>query len=238
MFKNLMNNLSQKQKIGILVLGQVLVIIILVLIVQTFTSGREYVKIENTADNNVPENVKEYVADNIWEIIKSKVGNVERNDIDDVVIREGTYEETEAEDGSVRASFIVDIDSLKQSYRIDAGWSKDKSVVYEVTVNCPPIDQMKYPETVCYGAYNNTYSLSLYLPYAVYPEGYDAENDEVMAPEIYITGDEDTKVIDVMISVCDVEALIKKADEYLDTLPIDLNNYMINYNINDVNVRC
>ena len=238
MFKNLIDNLSKGQKIGILVAGQIIVVVLIVLTVLAFTSGRDYVKIEDTAGNDVPENAKEYIADNIWAVIKDNVVDVTRNDIDDVVIREGTYEETEMEDGSVQASFIVDIDSLKQSYTINTGWSKDRNTVYEVIVDCPTIDKMKYPETVCYGTYNNTYSLNLYLPYAMYPEDYDAENDEVMAPEVYIDGDESERTIDVMVSVCDAEKYIKKAMEYLDTIPIDLNSYTVKYEINDVNVRC
>ena len=244
MFRNLMENLSKGQKIGLLVVCQAVFVVVLVLIVQGLMNGREYVKIEDTAGVNLPEKVREFVADNIWETIKGNVENVSRNDIDDVVVREETYSETvEDDEDLVRANFIVDIDSIKQTYAISAGWSRGGEVVYEVIVNCPPIDEMKYPETVCYGDYNNSFSLDLYLPYAVYKDGYDmdddaAMDDEVVAPDIYITGDADEKYIDVMVSKCNAEEFIREADEYLDGLPIDLSGYAINYNINDVNVGC
>lgn len=236
MFRNLMENLSRTQKIGLAVLLQLIVIAILVLTVRGLTAEQSHVVID--AKTEMPETAENFIEENIWELIKDKVAEVNQNEIKDAVIREGSYSEVVEEDGSVQASFIVDIDSLKQSYVVKTGWSADKREVYEVVVDCPPLDQMKYPETVCYGTYNNTYSLDLYLPYMVYPEGYDEEDAEVVAPNIYISGDEDSKVVDVMVSKCDAENFKKQAMEYLDTLPIDFSKYTINYGINDINVEC
>lgn len=240
MFKNLMKNLSRSQKIGLVVLGQVLVVVTLVLLVQGLT--KEVNPVEVVGDDKVgaelPQDAQEFIAENIWEVVKSNVAEFNQNDITDAVIREGTYEEREMEDGSVRANFIVDIDSLKQSYTISTGWSKDKRIVYEVVVDCPPIQQMKYPETVCYGMYNNTYSISLYLPYIVNPEGYDVEDDEVLAPNIYIDADEDKKIVEVMVSVCDADKFKQEAMNYLDSIPVDFSDYTIEYNINNINVEC
>ncbi|MBR4132602.1 MAG: hypothetical protein IKT99_06450, partial [Oscillospiraceae bacterium] len=49
------------------------------------------------------KNAEDFIAENIWTIIKTRVADVTRNDINDVVIREGTYKETLNEDGSVSA---------------------------------------------------------------------------------------------------------------------------------------
>lgn len=239
MFKNLMKNLSRSQKIGLVVLGQVLVVVTLVLLVQGLT--KEVNPVEVVGDDKVgaelPQDAQEFIAENIWEVVKSNVAEFNQNDIADAVIREGTYEEREMEDGSVRANFIVDIDSLKQSYTISTGWSEDKKVVYEVVVDCPPLAQMKYPETVCYGMYNNTYSINLYLPYIVNPEGYDKE-DAVLAPDIYIDADESEKIVEVMVSACDADKFKREAMEYLNSIPVDLSDYKIEYNINNINVEC
>ena len=235
MFKNLLNNLSKNQKIGIAAILQIVIIAILVSVLQFFLSPRQYASIEDNKteeEASIPNNAKDFVADNIWTLVSSNLPGVDSNNIDDIVIREGTYQETENEDGSVSVNFIVDIDSLKQTYTISTGWSKDKSVVYEVVVDCPPQSKMKYPETICHGSYNSTYSLGLYLPYVVKSQYEDA------APDIHIEGDEANKTIDVIVSVCDSEKFKKMATDYLESTPIKLSEYTINYSENSTDVIC
>ncbi len=240
MFKNLLKNLTKSQRIVLGVIAQALFIIILILIVQSFTGEKKHLSIDksDTSDVDLTENVEKFVADNIWEVVKNYVPGAESNDINDAVIREGTYEEIENEDGTIGADFIVDIDSLKQTYVVSTAWSKDKSVVYEVTVSCPPQSEMKYSETICYSAYNNTYSLDLYLPYAIYPDGFDAEDAEPTAPNYMITGSEEDKTLDIMVSQCDADKYKNEAMDYLKTTPIKLDEYEIIYEINSVDVRC
>ena len=199
---------------------------------------KAYVEMENqsVSEYNIPKNAEEFIAENIWSIVSSKVADVSSNDIKDVVIREGTYEETQNEDGTVSASFIVDIDSLKQTFTVGVGWSKDGKTVYEPIIDCPPLELMKYPETVCYGAYHNTYSLDLYLPHLVYPEGRDGASPA--APNYMITGDQDAKTLNIMVSICDAEKFKKEAWEYLNTVPIDFSDYTVKYEENGINVRC
>jgi len=235
MFKNLFNNLSKNQKIGIAVIAQVIIIVALVSILQFCLAPRQYASIEDSKTEeevNIPNNAKNYVADNIWLLISGSLPDVDSNNIDDIVIREGTYQETENEDGSVRVNFIVDIDSLKQTYTISTGWSKDKSAVYEVVVDCPPQSMMKYSETICHGSYNNTYSLDLYLPYTVDSTYEDA------APNVYIEGNEIDKTILVMVSACDAEKYKKMAMDYLKSTPIKLSEYEIIYEVNGTDVIC
>lgn len=240
MFRTFWNNLTQIQRVSVVVVAQLLVIVVLVLLVQSFTMEKTHVEIENVSnsDMEIPKKAEDYISENIWYIIKSRVADVTKNDINDVTIREGTYEAIENDDGTVSASFIVDIDSLKQTFTVRTGWSKNGNEVYETIVDCPPVDQMKYPETICYGAYHNTYSLDLYLPYAVYPEKYDDEDADPVAPNYMITGDESTRTLDIMVSMCNVEKFKEEAWNYLKTVPIDFSNYEINYEINDINVEC
>ena len=239
MFRNLLDNLTKNQKIGLVVIGQVLVIVVLALLVQTFTREESAVEIEqgSLAGVDMPVNVREFTEENLWTIISSNVEGVDKNKIKDAVIREGTFETLENSDGSISASFIVDIDSLKQTYIVSTGWTK-KGEILDMAVDCPPIGQMKYPETVCYGAYHNTYSLDLYLPYVMYPEGFDDDEAEPLAPNYMITGDEESKTLDILVSVCDVDKFKKEAWDYLKTVPIDFSNYTVNYEINSINTEC
>lgn len=227
MFKVFWNNLSKMQKIGLVVLAQGLVVIVLVLLVQSFAAEKSHVEIESgsVSENGIPKNAEDFISENIWMIIKSRVADVTRNDIDDVVIREGTYTETVNEDGSIAASFIVDIDSLKQTFTVSTGWSKNGNEVYETIVDCPPLNLMKYPETVCYGAYHDTYSLDLYLPYTIMA----SHNDE--AVDVYIEGNEEEKEILISVANCNPGKLKNQAMEYLKSTPIDLSKYRITYDV-------
>ena len=234
MFKELRQNLTKNQKIGIMVVFQVIIILLLIACLQWGLAPESHVEIVNENDTAVPDERWQGIKNEMWYLIQNNVSDVERSDIDDVVIREGTYEES-TENDITTATFLVDIDSLKQTYLITVAWS-DKVELYDyMTVNCPPQNQMKYPETVCYGMYNNTYSLDLYLPYGVSP----SESEDVpTAPHYYITGDEDAKKIDIMVSVCDVDKYKKEAMDYLNSTPIKLSEYTISFEINSIDVEC
>lgn len=230
MLRTFWGNLTQVQKVAAVMLAQLLVIIVLVLLVQSFTAEKSHVEItdESNSGIDIPKKAGSFISDNIWSIIKSRVADVTRNDIDDAVIREGSYNETQNEDGSISASFIVDIDSLKQSFTVSTGWSKDGSEVYETIVDCPRADQMKYPEMMCYGAYHNTYSLGLYLPYYIEKE---VDGEEYLMGDI--SGDEYTHTIEVNLAACEPEETKKIAEDYLNSIPIDLSQYTINYTVLD-----
>lgn len=235
MFRNLINNLSKGQKIGIIVIAQIIIVAILGTILSFCLAPRQYASIEENETEkeiDLPEEAKKLVSDSIWLLVRAYVPDLNKNDINDIAIRDGTYEETVNEDGSVNVNFIVDIDSLKQTYTVSTGWTENRDVIFDVTIDCPSQDLMKYPETICYGTYNNTYSLDLYLPYSVYPESGDG------APNYMINGDEANKTIDIMVSACDAEKYKKEAMDYLRSTPIKLDEYTINYEVNSVDIDC
>ena len=240
-WKTLYGNLSKGQRVGLLILSQFVVVIMIVLILQPVFREREHVEIQdgNAVSVGVPDEVWENFEETLWQVISSNVNDVERNVIDDIVVRDGSYEEI-VKGGAKSANFIVDIDSIQQTYVVSIGWS-DNVALYgpnNVSIECPPRDQMKYPDTICYGMYNNIYSLDLYLPYAVYPEGHDEDDVEPTAPNYIIHGDEDDKTIDIEVSVCNAEKYHQEALEYLDSLPFSIKDYKINYRINEVDVDC
>ena len=241
-WKVLYHNLSKSQRIGLLVLSQVLVVIIVVLMLQPVFREKEHVEVTQESDEiaaEIPMEAWKNFQSTLWQLISDTVDTVSKSVIDDAVIREGTYKKI-VNGGAQSVNFIVDIDSIKQTYAVSIGWS-DNIALYgpdNVSIECPPKQEMKYPETVCYGMYNNTYSLDLYLPHAVYPEGYDVNSDEPVAPLYIIHGDESSKTIDVEVSMCDVEKYRKEALDYLNSLPISIDDYKINYQVNEVDVDC
>ena len=235
MFGNLRQNLSKNQKIGIILVAQMVFIGLIVGVVNWAMQPRENVSVTNENTTPIPDANWRGVKNELWSLIEANVAGLKESDIDDATIRKGTYEET-YENEITTAKFLLDIDSLKQTYAITVSWSNTVEIYDAIQINCPPLDQMKYPETVCYGMYNNTYSLDLYLPHAVYPE--EDTSVEPTAPNYIIQGDEEAKTIDVMVSACNVEKFKKEAMEYLKSTPIDLADYTINYEVNSINTNC
>ena len=240
MLKTFYGNLSKGGKIILWVFLQTLVVIILALAIHIVFQSKTRIEIENGGEvtSAIPDEYMENFKKTLWELISSNVDNIDKNVIDDVVIRDGTYEEVINENVK-SVNFIIDIDSIKQTFAVSIGWSENSKDGPDnnVSIECPPVDEMKYPETVCYGMYNNTYSLDLYLPHTVYPEG--SEDDGVTAPNYMITGDESTKTLDIMVSACNAEKFKQEAWDYLDNkVPIDFSNYTVNYDINSINVEC
>ncbi len=240
--RSLNANLSKGQKIGAFVLVQAIVIIIMIVTVQSATQPKERIAIEEPEDNiatDIPSENIDLFKETLWDLISQKSNTVDKSVINDVVIREGTYVETEHEFGT-SAEFLIDIDSIKQTYKVTIGWAKDghKDEYYDdVVIDCPPISEMKYQETVCYGMYNDSYSLSLYLPYII--ESPYKDKYSYAGHELYIDGDEQSHTITVVLNPCsNADEYREKAKDYLKTIP-KIQDYQINYVTNNgVDVVC
>lgn len=229
--KTFWQNLSKIQKISFVFFLQALFIIIIIIVLNFTLQPKKHIKSISSEENftlPIPDKNIETFKNALWAVISNNVREVDRSVLDDVTIREGSYEEIE-EESSRMASFIVDIDSIKQTYKVSISWVTDsKSGLYDdVAIDCPPQSQMKYPETICRGMYNNTYSLDLYLPYQIdspYKDEY-----EYAGPEVYIYGDESTHTITVSLAPCNnAEENKKKANDYLQTIP-NLKDYQVEY---------
>ena len=236
-------NLSKKQKICLLFFFQVIIIIIIVSILHVFLQPKNHIVVQdddNWANSNIPQKNIDIFEKTLWDLISSHNNSANESIIDDVVIRDGSYSEIEQDD-SMSANFIIDIDSIKQTYVVSIGWPKNKNnddITYnDVVIDCPPQNQMKYPETVCYGMYNNTYSLDLYLPWQIdspYQDEY-----EYAGSEVQIDGDESAHTITVSLAPCNnMEENKQKANDYLQTIP-NINDYQVEYVLqNGVDIIC
>ena len=235
MWHALLENLSKGQKIAAVMIIQTFIVVMLAFVLKTVLEKEPIRSYDVSRDDEVIKDIPAELADSfrrqLWSVASSVDNSLSQNELY-YEVREGTYEETEDSDGAKGAVFIVDIDSLKQSFVVSIAWNdKDDTIPADILINCPPQDQMKYPETVCYGMYNNTYSLDLYLPYTEYPD-----NDG--APNYMISGNDADKTIDIMVSACDTEKFKKQAMDYLKSTPIKLDEYTINYEVNSVDIEC
>ena len=237
LLKTFWTNLEKWQKIvAIVTLQGAIILIIAATLGWVINSKKDHIEIidESNQTASMPRSVKEAYEDSLWQNIKEYVKDVDRSVIRDVQIRDGSYEEMEVNgDGVIQAKFIVDIDSIQQTYRVTISWANDGSDVMETIIGCPTPDENKYPDSFCQGTYRNTDSLSLYLPHYVYPEGHDD-----VAPNYYISGDEDSKTIIIAVSDCNIERFKMEAWDYLNSIPIDFSEYTVEYETNSMDVEC
>lgn len=241
--KTLYTNLSKVQRIGLIIFIQFIVVILIATIIRFSFQEKDHIDTvysDEVSSIQVPAKNWAVFENSLWDLIEDRVGDVSENIIKDVVIRDGTYQETEL-DGGKSANFIIDIDSIKQTYTVSIGWATDPKSgdeIYDnVIINCPPRSEMKYPETICQGMYNSTYSLDLYLPYEI--ESPFVDEYGFAAPDLYIDGDEATHIITVSLNPCNnAEEFRKKADDYIKTIP-GHENYQVIYEIGDgIDVVC
>ncbi len=235
--RNLRQNLTKQQKIGILIAAQVLFIVIIIVVVNLIFQPRSHVEIKN--DNlisGVPASEQTYFKEQLWNIVSANYSNVDRSVIDDAVIRDGSVSSEFDEATQIHStSFIVDIDSLELTYNVTIQWSTKEQLPDTVMINCPPMNDMKYPGTICRGMYDSTYSFDLYFPYY---------GDREFGGETYtayeIDGDETTKTITITSSVCDPDKYNAEALEYLKQNTPFYNNpeYQIQYVVNTVDEVC
>ena len=230
--KTFWTNLTKAQKVGLIVVSQILSIILIATILNAAIQPKKHVNEVLTEEDNIglsiPGKDVEMFKNALWGVVSKNVDQINQNILNDVTIREGTYEETELESSKI-ASFIIDIDSIKQTYKVSISWVTDpKSGLYDdVMIDCPPQSQMKYPETICYGMYNSTYSLDLYLPYQIDSPYKDKYKNA--SPDVYIEGDESTGIITVKLNPCNnIEDNKKKANEYIKSIPT-IKDYKTNY---------
>ena len=178
--------------------------------------------------SSAPESYEETLLTQIYSLIQDSlpVGTDEDSFVRDAEIRKDSFTENK-EDGITSTHFLLDIDSLKMTYTVDFAWSKSKKEILpdSIIVNCPPISEMKYPETTCYGMYNTTSSPELYLPYTAFAEDGKIKYQLTLSQDLYI--------INIYTNACNDKALEnqyrEEALEWLKSTPINYENYSLYY---------
>ena len=223
-------NFSRTQKI---IIGILLVIIVITIPTAIYIRNR--ILLSNTnfsiqnfdslATNKPPISEKTAFYENVHYFLTYQNNLAEDTLINDVVVRDSTFSESRDGD-SVSYYFIIDIDSLQQSYIIDYTWSTKEFISDGLTISCPAVKDMIYT-TYCIGMYDNTISATLAtypatktldstIPYTVY---YDFSHPE-----------SDARTVIASTSVCDDNTLsrIKSTTEsYLTTLGLSSYNITV-----------
>lgn len=237
--KNLSTNLSTGAKIAIGFFVQAIIIVIVISAVSILTKEPEKILVDTGNQQvNIPEKEWSSIKNRIWTILGNHMEQLNKNEIDDAVIREGTYNEEIKKNGNTNihnASFLVDIDSLKQTFAVSVSWADSDKVEFTsnpISVECPKKSEMKYPETFCYGINTTTASPGIYLPYTK-PKGEHGDYYYTIRQDY-----DDANKINVVIRACDYEKYKKEADKYLKSTGIKLDEYTIEYEENTTDRVC
>lgn len=233
-FSNLLTNLkSMPEKTKRIILVIIVFIIILILgftIRDIMDKSNQPLTIKNYNKylSSAPDDYEKTLLSQIYAVTKDNlpIGTDENTFIRDAEIRKDSFSKNK-ENGVTSTHFLLDIDSLKMTYTVDFAWSKDKKKILSdsIVVNCPPISEMKYPETKCYGMYNNTSSPELYLPYTSFTEDGQIKYQITLSEDLYI--------INIYTNACDNKNLERQykeeALEWLKSTPINYQNYSLYY---------
>jgi len=98
----------------------------------------------------------DYIKHSLYLIVnKNTKSPVASNSIDDVLVRDGTFTQIYNKKTDVHdVTFIVDIASIKQSYRLSYQWvgdvkNKDNTDQYGTMASCPSKEELRYGDFSC-----------------------------------------------------------------------------------------
>lgn len=160
MLQSIFSNLSKRQKVFLLILFFCLVAIIVGAVIYKTNYEKPY-GTELTIGNfdskikNLPPDRKSSISAYLYDTVKKNTNqSITLDDIGEAVIRENSNSQIFKSDVKVfNGSFIVDIEKIKQSYKIEYVYSFDKNSDYaggyEVLVLCLPNDKLIYGSFDC-----------------------------------------------------------------------------------------
>lgn len=154
--QNLLNNLSIKQKIAILVFILLIPVMIIISIIVMNISALPMAKIRNLDEylTSASGAQKRELQQGLYAFLSGKT-DANIDDLD-IYIRDGSFEESDYDNNNRLVRFIIDIDEIKASYEASYVFPGNEITTENPVFDCPAVDDMKYPETECVGMYNSS----------------------------------------------------------------------------------
>lgn len=163
------------KKMILIISGILVALFILLTIIFIATGGMSKNQADISNINSLPINLSKKDEENIKKAVFNYLSSnySEYNDIssENIVIREKSYSET-IDNDITHSTFIIDIESKKQSFRVNYNWSKtnSKSVNNPVTVQCLDSIDLIYGKFDCLDQSNSKDDkvdpILSYLPYS------------------------------------------------------------------------
>lgn len=212
--KEFWNNLKGWQKGGIL--AGILAVIVIVIVAVVFIAGSEIkVEIVFNEKNNIPSGEMKKIREQMLGVIRDNTEN-----FDSTVVYRGVatdYRET-SEGKTTTANFVVDFDSILESYKVAVTWPDPDDGSPNIIISCALLDG-KYPETSCMTETNSSSDIVGYLPYT----GEDAVGEKYKITANYDGGNLYLEIK----SNGDIEQAVTAAKEWLKKLDFDPDDYLL-----------
>ena len=237
--------MSARKKVMIIIsIVFFLVVVIIVAYVKSIENPfGNYIKIQNYGKyiSDLPREKKHFLNSSLYGLVKMNTVGDKKIKVDDAFIREGSVNVGYDKDIDIHhGSFIVDMESIKQSYGLDFEWSSKANNSDFMNTgppsNCLPIEDLKYGDFGCRDAVTEMEKdidpIIEHLPYSTFHH--------------YVTanvGDDGKTGLDVIIYLISSETIEEnrqpaidryKAEiiEWIKSINLNPDDYIINYQIN------
>ena len=216
MNENLFSYLNKKQKFLLIFIPILIVSVILAFLVFSYFNqkSRQIEIIGLNKEAATAPNIDKTILEEQLKNVVLKNPDINEKDISTATIREGSYSE-QTKDNVTTAHFIIDLDSIKQTYTVSFSWSDNVNIPNSTYIECPTLKENKYPDSKCIGMYTTSDSPELYLPY----KGTTVSGLSYQISLKYYNGG--GEYLEVSTKDCqNLEDAKKAAEEWLKTTPL------------------
>ena len=218
--KEFWKNLKDWQKVGV-VLGFLTLIAVIVVAIVAIINSEPKVEISFSEEVDIPGGELKRV--------RAKLVNVIRNntiDFDSGIVYKGSardYTESSVDDFKT-ANFVVDFDSISESYAVSVTWPNPDDGAPNIIISCPLLNS-KYPETPCFTEVNSSSDIVGYLPYS----GKLASGEEYKIVGRY--DDNGELYVEVQVNSCGNETImdmaLTAAREWIFKIYLNPDDYLL-----------
>lgn len=212
-------NLKVWQKTSLIV-GILAIVAIITAIIIINVSSEPKVKIEFADKQDIPAKELREIREYLVNVIES---NTEKTSNSITYVGKARDYNEEVVDDFTTATFIVDFDEIKQSYKVMVTWPDPNDGSPNIYISCP-LSETKYPGTPCTTETNDSSDLANYLPHS----GTLGSGEKYTVEDSYDDGE---LYIEVKVNSCGNETILNEAlsqaKEWMLSINIDPDNYRI-----------
>jgi hypothetical protein len=227
-----------------IIVSIVVVVSVIILLIFYFMSGgqqqqagEEVIDVNNFSDHveNIPDSERELIESVLRYTVDLNILS-EGLGVHDAEIREGSYSQT-YENGIFSTSFIIDIESLQQSYGVKNFYGDIEEDDYITLISCLPLSELKWGDFECKDRYSEENGLPRSNPivyklpietsdYRAIFTRFNLDGKAEVLVEVYHEFTRNKAVIDTFVS-----NKVNEVREKLDAYGIDPNSYTIDFTV-------
>ena len=228
-------NVKSIKKKWLIVFGTSIIAVVIVMVVLLMgrnmqTRYKNMIKVEgyNELDVSIPLSVREDFGAQLYYLLERYYELSENASEEVAVIREDSLNKDLGGEIKV-ASFIVDIDSLQQTYQIVLNWSDTEEVLDNVSIECANRSELKFPDTECHGMTTSSDSIDYLLPNTL-----NLENGQKIQLEYGFTTSDGKEIVKIVVGSCGNKDLEKDAlsvtEKWVKSQGFDLDKIALEVN--------